>query len=146
MARPTTSAFCLRGYGRAERQEHPAAGLTHHENQGETSGSIRASSSGESTKCSQTLGHWQTVLRGRSNFLICVKLVTFRRRCQGVYLPVIAFVLPSGKAVASRTMRYGVPMRDLVADWKKWNRAERVLAVMGTLLMVALPLGLLITR
>ena len=80
------------------------------------------------------------------NFLICVKLVTFRRRCQGVYLPVIAFVLPSGKAVASRTMQYGVPMRDLVADWKKWSRAERVLAVMGTLLMVALPLGLLITR
>ena len=27
----------------------------------------------------------------------------------------------------------GVPMRDLVADWKKWSRAERVLAVMGTL-------------
>jgi len=33
--------------------------------------------------------------------------------------------------------------RDLVADWKKWSRAERVLAVMVTLLMVALPLGLL---
>ena len=38
-------------------------------------------------------------------------------------------------------------MRDLVADWKKWSRAERVLAVMGTLLIiglliVALPLGL----
>ena len=31
------------------------------------------------------------------------------------------------------------------ADWKKWSRAERVLAVMGTLLMVALPLGLLMT-
>ena len=39
----------------------------------------------------------------------------------------------------------GVSMRDLVADWKKWNRAERVLAVMITLLMVALPLGLLMT-
>jgi hypothetical protein len=41
-------------------------------------------------------------------------------------------------------------MRDLVADWKKWSRAERVLAVMGTLLIVALlivalPLGLLMT-
>jgi len=36
-------------------------------------------------------------------------------------------------------------MRDLVADWKKWSRAERVLAVMGTLLMVGLPFGLLIT-
>jgi hypothetical protein len=47
-------------------------------------------------------------------------------------------------------MQHGVPMRDLVADWKKWSRAERVLAVMGTLLVVALlivalPLGLLMT-
>jgi hypothetical protein len=42
-------------------------------------------------------------------------------------------------------MQNGGPMRDLVADWKKWSRAERVLAVMGTLLMVALPLGLLMT-
>jgi hypothetical protein len=32
-------------------------------------------------------------------------------------------------------MQHGVPMRDLVADWKKWSRAERVLAVMGTSLM-----------
>jgi hypothetical protein len=39
-------------------------------------------------------------------------------------------------------MYHGVPMRDLVADWKKWSRAERVIAVMGTLLMVALPLGI----
>jgi hypothetical protein len=37
------------------------------------------------------------------------------------------------------------PMRDLVADWKKWNRAERMLAAMVALLMVALPLGLLMT-
>ena len=64
----------------------------------------------------------------------------------GVYLPVVAFALPTGKSVASRTMQHGVPMRDLVADWTKWSRAERVPAVMGTLLMVALPLGLLITR
>ena len=35
--------------------------------------------------------------------------------------------------------------RDLVADWKKWSRAERVLAVVGTLLRVALPFGLLMT-
>ena len=33
----------------------------------------------------------------------------------------------------------GVPMRDFVADWKKWSRAERVLAGMVILLMVALP-------
>lgn len=36
-------------------------------------------------------------------------------------------------------------MRDFVADWKKWSRAERVLAVVVTLLMVAVPLGLLLT-
>lgn len=36
-------------------------------------------------------------------------------------------------------------MRDFVADWKKWSRTERVLAVVVTMMMVALPLGLLIT-
>ena len=36
-------------------------------------------------------------------------------------------------------------MRDFVADWNKWSRAERVLAVVVTVMMVALPLGLLIT-
>ena len=35
-------------------------------------------------------------------------------------------------------------MRDMVADWKKWSRRERVLAVLVTGLMVALPLGLLL--
>ena len=35
-------------------------------------------------------------------------------------------------------------MRDLVADWKKWNRLERVLAIGLTLLLAALPLGLLL--
>jgi hypothetical protein len=35
--------------------------------------------------------------------------------------------------------------RDLVADWKKWSRAERILAVVDTLLRVALPFGLLMT-
>ena len=44
-----------------------------------------------------------------------------------------------------RSMQHGVPMRDLAADWKKWSRAERLFAVMGTLLMVVLPFGLLIT-
>jgi len=37
-------------------------------------------------------------------------------------------------------------MRDFVADWKKWSRAERVLAVVVTLLMVAVPLVLLMAR
>jgi hypothetical protein len=35
-----------------------------------------------------------------------------------------------------------VPMRDFIADWKKWSRAERVLAVVVTSLMAALPIGL----
>ena len=34
-------------------------------------------------------------------------------------------------------------MRDLVADWNKWSRSERVLAVLVTLMLVALPLGML---
>jgi hypothetical protein len=33
-------------------------------------------------------------------------------------------------------------MRDLVADWKKWSRAERVLAVVVTVLLAAVPIGL----
>ena len=36
-------------------------------------------------------------------------------------------------------------MRDLIADWKRWSRSERLLAVIVTVLMVALPLGLLLT-
>jgi hypothetical protein len=36
-------------------------------------------------------------------------------------------------------------MRDFLADWKKWSRTERVLAVLMTLMLVALPLGLLLT-
>jgi hypothetical protein len=36
-------------------------------------------------------------------------------------------------------------MRDLVADWKRWSRSERLLAVIVTVLMVAVPLGLLLT-
>jgi hypothetical protein len=35
-------------------------------------------------------------------------------------------------------------MRDWVADWKKWTRRERVLAVFVTILMVGLPIGLLL--
>ena len=35
-------------------------------------------------------------------------------------------------------------MRDMVADWKKWSRVERVFAVLVTLLMVAVPLGLML--
>jgi hypothetical protein len=35
-------------------------------------------------------------------------------------------------------------MRDLIADWKRWSRAERVFAVLVTLLMIALPLGLML--
>jgi hypothetical protein len=35
-------------------------------------------------------------------------------------------------------------MRDLIADWKRWSRAERVLALLVTLMLFALPLGLLL--
>ena len=35
-------------------------------------------------------------------------------------------------------------MDDWVADWKKWSRGERLLAVLVTLVMVVLPLGLLL--
>ena len=64
---------------------------------------------------------------------------------RGGISPFVGLALPSGKAVVSRPMQHGVAMRDLVADWKRWSRAERVSAVMGTLLLVALPLGLLTT-
>jgi hypothetical protein len=34
-------------------------------------------------------------------------------------------------------------MHDFIADWRKWSRAERVLAILAAaLLMVALPIGL----
>jgi hypothetical protein len=33
-------------------------------------------------------------------------------------------------------------MRDFFADWKKWSGAERVLAVVTVLLLVAVPIGL----
>jgi hypothetical protein len=36
-------------------------------------------------------------------------------------------------------------MRDWIADWNKWSRSERVLALVVTLVLLALPLGLLIT-
>ena len=36
-------------------------------------------------------------------------------------------------------------MRDFVADWKRWTRTERMLAVLMALMLVALPLGLLLT-
>jgi hypothetical protein len=35
-------------------------------------------------------------------------------------------------------------MRDWIADWRKWSRGERVLAVLVASVLVALPLGLLL--
>jgi hypothetical protein len=35
-------------------------------------------------------------------------------------------------------------MRDFIADWREWSRAERVLAIVVGLLMVALPIGLML--
>jgi hypothetical protein len=34
-------------------------------------------------------------------------------------------------------------VRDFIGDWKRWSHAERVLAIVVTLLMVAVPLVLL---
>jgi hypothetical protein len=36
-------------------------------------------------------------------------------------------------------------MRDFTADWKKWSRAERVLALAVAFALIALPLSLLLT-
>jgi hypothetical protein len=36
-------------------------------------------------------------------------------------------------------------MHDLIADWNKWSRAERVLAILVTGTLIALPLCLLLT-
>ena len=33
-------------------------------------------------------------------------------------------------------------MHDFIADWKRWSRAERVLAIVVALLMIALPIGM----
>jgi hypothetical protein len=35
-------------------------------------------------------------------------------------------------------------MRDWAADWKRWSRGERVLAVLVAGLMMALPVGFLL--
>ena len=53
--------------------------------------------------------------------------------------------LPKNDRQGSGKLAAGVrSMRDMVADWKKWSRAERVFAVLVTVLMVALPLGLML--
>jgi hypothetical protein len=36
-------------------------------------------------------------------------------------------------------------MRDWIADWKRWSRAERCLAIVLVVLSLAIPLGLLIS-
>jgi hypothetical protein len=36
-------------------------------------------------------------------------------------------------------------MRDFLADWKKWNSAERLLALILGFVLIGLPLRLLIT-
>jgi hypothetical protein len=36
-------------------------------------------------------------------------------------------------------------MRDLLADWKKWNSAERLLPLILALTLISLPLRVLIT-
>ena len=57
----------------------------------------------------------------------------------------------TGRAVQTREERvttrggWWLDMRDWIADWNKWSRAERVLALLVTLILLALPLSLLIT-
>ncbi len=36
-------------------------------------------------------------------------------------------------------------MRDWVSDWKRWTRAERILALLVAALLVALPLSIVVT-
>jgi len=38
----------------------------------------------------------------------------------------------------------GLGMRDLVADWKRWSAAERLLAAVLMLMLIGLPLRVLI--
>ena len=45
------------------------------------------------------------------------------------------------KSCAAKVM----PMRDWIADWNKWSRAERVLALFVTFVLLALPLGILMS-
>jgi hypothetical protein len=48
------------------------------------------------------------------------------------------------RAVKLRSQRW-LEMRDWIADWNKWSRAERVLALLVTFVLLALPLSLLLT-
>ena len=54
-------------------------------------------------------------------------------------------VQPPFKTARHKALRNGMPMRDLVADWKRWTFAERSLAVMITLLGLATPIGILMS-
>jgi hypothetical protein len=47
-------------------------------------------------------------------------------------------------AKSGAVCRRGRSMRDWAADWKKWSRSERLLAVIVTGLMFGLPIGLLL--
>lgn len=49
------------------------------------------------------------------------------------------------QAEASRRKLAKQSLRDLTADWAKWSVAERVAAVLGVMLLIALPLGYLVT-
>ena len=80
----------------------------------------------------------------RSEIVMYVKQVALRRQRRRVYRPAAALAPPS-RARLRADPNAAVPMRDFVADWNKWSPAERVLAVMVILLMVALPAGLLMT-
>ena len=63
--------------------------------------------------------------------------LTFCRNGKRVYRPSVTGAEPF--------MR-GKPMRDFVADWKRWSRAERAFALIVSITMIAAPLGLLVEQ
>jgi len=50
------------------------------------------------------------------------------------------------QAEASRPKLTGQSLRDLTSDWAKWSVAERVVAVLGVTLLIALPLLVTLTE
>jgi hypothetical protein len=50
----------------------------------------------------------------------------------------------AGRVVLAAFFRL-LPMRDWVADWNRWSRAERLLALFVAFALFALPLSMLLT-
>jgi hypothetical protein len=69
-----------------------------------------------------------------------MKLDRSRRRRAAIFR---AKARRKGTVEGDRTAAKEASMRDFAADWRKWSHAERLLAVTLTLMLVAVPLGLL---